>query len=51
MRMMKNNKISILRAIILAVGLIFVGLGVYFDGLKAVIANAIALCMSCIGLG
>ena len=37
--------------ILLALGLIGVTLGVCFDGVQAVIANAIALCMSCIGLG
>ncbi len=49
--MCNKKRCSLLRAMFLLLGLICVSLGVYFDGVKAVIANAIALCMSCIGLG
>jgi hypothetical protein len=49
--MSNKNRASLLRGIFLALGLICVALGVCFDGVQAVIANAIALCMSCIGLG
>jgi hypothetical protein len=49
--MSNKNRASLLRGIFLALGLICIALGVRFDGVKAVIANAIALCMSCIGLG
>ena len=50
-RAISTKRISLLRGIILATGLICMTLGICFDGVKAVIANAIALCMSCIGLG
>lgn len=46
-----KKKVAILRSAFLALGLICVILGVCFDGVQAVVANAIALCMSCIGLG
>ena len=49
--MANKNRSSLLRGILLALGLMGVTLGVCFDGVQAVIANAIALCMSCIGLG
>ena len=46
-----SRKNRILRNILLIVGLVCVAIGICFDGVRAVIANAIALCMSCIGLG
>lgn len=49
--MSNKNRTSLLRGILLAAGVLCVILGVCFDGVQAVIANAIALCMSCIGLG
>ena len=48
----KSRKtIRTVRVACLLVGVVAVVLGVCFDGVQAVIANAIALCMSCIGLG
>lgn len=48
----QNKKTGcILRGVFLALGLVGVILGVCFDGVHAVVANAIALCMACIGLG
>lgn len=49
--MCNKKRISLLRGLFLLLGLICVILGVCFDGVQAVIANAIAVCMSCIGLG
>lgn len=46
-----KNRLALLRGILLAVGMLCLLLGVCFDGVQAVVANAIALCMSCIGLG
>ena len=42
---------SLLRWSFLVLGAGAVILGVCFDGVQAAVANAIALCMSCIGLG
>ena len=42
---------AILRYSLLALGAVAVLLGICFDGVQAAVANAIALCMSCIGLG
>lgn len=49
--MSNKKRISLLRGLFLALGMLCLLLGVCFDGVQAVIANAIALCMSCIGLG
>ena len=49
--MSKKKRTSLLRGAFLALGLSCVVLGVCFDGVRAMVANAIALCMSCIGLG
>lgn len=46
-----SSRNKILRNILLMTGLVCVTIGICFDGVRAVIANAIALCMSCIGLG
>ena len=46
-----SRKNRILRNILLIAGLACVTIGICFDGVRAVVANAIALCMSCIGLG
>lgn len=46
-----KKKVSILRGTFLVLGVVCVTLGICFDGVQAVVANAIALCMSCIGLG
>lgn len=50
-RPVSKKRIHLLRSAFLALGLICVILGVCFDGVRAMVANAIALCMSCIGLG
>ena len=43
--------LTLLRCSLLALGAGAVILGICFDGVQAAVANAIALCMSCIGLG
>ncbi len=48
---MSKKRVFILRCALGLMGLGCVILGVCFDGVQAVVANAIALCMSCIGLG
>lgn len=50
-RPQSKNKVALLRGVFLGLGLVGVLLGTCFDGVQAVVANAIALCMSCIGLG
>ena len=46
-----KKRLALLRGGLLALGALCVIIGVCYDGVQAVIANAIALCMSCIGLG
>ena len=43
--------VNLLRCSLLLLGAGAVVLGICFDGVQAAVANAIALCMSCIGLG
>jgi hypothetical protein len=50
-RPISKKSMALLRGCLLALGAVCVAIGICFDGVQAVIANAIALCMSCIGLG
>ena len=50
-RPISKKRMALLRGCLLALGVICIVAGVCFNGVQAVIANAIALCMSCIGLG
>lgn len=50
-RPQKKTTVAAVRYALLGLGAVCVILGLCFDGVQAVIANAIALCMACIGLG
>ena len=45
------TRIRLLRWVIAGLGVCGIIYGICYEGVAAVIANAIALCMSCIGLG
>lgn len=48
---MSPQKLWLLQGVIAGIGIYGIILGVRNQGMDAVVANAIALCMSCIGLG
>lgn len=49
--LMSQNKIKILRWSILCTAVLLIALGILGGGVSAIIANAIAICTGCIGLG
>lgn len=49
--MMSPRKLWLLRGVIAGIGIYGIIWGVQNQGVDEVVANAIALCMSCIGLG
>ena len=48
---MNKKNIILLRSLIIIIGICGIIYGVSHSGVSAVVANAIAVCMSCIGLG
>ena len=48
---MNQKTIIFLRSVIAGAGICAIAYGISQDGVRAVVANAIAVCMSCIGLG
>lgn len=48
---MNTKTILLLRCFVAAIAITGILYGIFHNGVPAVISNAIAICMSCIGLG